>query len=191
MIVAQILPTPGDVIRDAVTASTGWGFDKAADAAAGWVLDAVGFFANGVLNFFKTAARPDVTALWFAGPGSPYSLVRNIAGLFLAGFVFLAVIQALLAGDSSTMIRRVVVDLPSAVLGMAATTVITAKLLELTDSLSTAVLTGADGHAAQFLASFTPPANAASGGAAVVIVGLVAVVAGLLLWIEQIGRAHV
>ena len=82
---------------------------------------------------------------------SPYATVRNIALALLLGFVFLGIIQGLFAGDIGGIIRRVAADLPAAILGMIATTVIVDKLLQLTDALSAAVLTHSGDQAVHFL----------------------------------------
>src|SRR5581483_10523068 len=76
------------IVKDALGGVTGWAFDKVAAGISKWVLGAV--------EFLRTSAKPDVEAAWFAGPGSPYAAVRNIAGLLLLGFVLLGLIQGLL-----------------------------------------------------------------------------------------------
>ena len=175
-------------INSLLGAGAGWAFDKVAEGIAHWVLDAVAFFVGGAIQFLTTSARPDVEAAWFAGAGSPYATVRNIAGLLLIGFVFLGVLQGLLAGDAAGMIRRVAGNLPAAIAGMVLTTAIAARLLELTDVLSDAVLASSDQQAMHFLSGFGV-ASSFPTGFATVLLGLVAVLAALLLWVELIVRA--
>ena len=181
------LPGTG-IVTDAIGGISGWTFDKIADGVAGWVLGGVVYFTNGVLNFLKTAARPQVDAAWFAGPGSPFATVRNLAAVLMVGFAFLGVLQGLVNGDPAAMVRRVAADLPVAVLGIVATVTVTTKLLELTDALSTAVLGQSDGQALHFLERFSG-LGLAGGGFAVVVVGLLVIVAALLLWIELMVRS--
>jgi type IV secretion system protein TrbL len=183
------VPNPIDVVTHVISAPAGWAWEKVAQGIASWVLGAVAFFVDGIVNFLLTSARPNVEAAWFSGPGSPYATVRNIAGVLLLGFLFLGLIQGLLAGDATAMIRRVAADLPAAVLGMIGTTVIVGKLLELTDALSAAVLAHSGGQAVHFLSGFGVTANGATQGFAAVLLGLVAVIAGLLLWIELMVRS--
>src|SRR5438874_724476 len=133
------IPIVSDVVGEVVSNTVGWAWDKVTAGIASWVLGAVGGLVDGALNFLKTAARPDLQAAWFSSPGSPYATVRNVAGLLLVGFVFLAIIQGLLAGNAATMLRRVATDVPVAIFGMVTTVTVAAKLLELTDALSTAV----------------------------------------------------
>ena len=85
--------------------------------------------------------------------------------------------------------RRVGADLPAAVLGMIGTTVIVEKLLELTDALSAEVLAHSGGQAVHFLSGFGLAATSATQGFAAVILGLVAVIAGLFLWVELLVRS--
>jgi hypothetical protein len=183
------LPNPVDVVTRVISAPAGWAWDKVAQGITSWILGAVGFFVDGTVKFLLTSARPNVEAAWFSGANSPYATVRNIAGVALLAFVFLGLIQGLLAGDVAAMMRRIAADLPAAVLGMIGTTVIVGKLLELTDALSTAVLTHSGDESVHFLSGFGAAANGATLGFAAVLVGLVAVIAGLLLWVELILRS--
>ena len=182
-VMAQV-PIVEDVTSAVVGDVAGWGFDRVADGVATWVLGAVGFFVEGSVDFLLNSASPDITAAWFSGPGSPFSLVRNMAGVMLLGFVFLGLIQGLLAGDVGGMVRRVALDLPGAVIGTAAVIVVTDQLLALTDALSAAVLAGADGQAIHFLSGFGATVNDLTHGFAAVLLGLVAILAGFLVWVE-------
>lgn len=183
------IPNPIDVVTGIVSAPAGWAWNKVAEGIAKWVLGAVAYFVDGVINFLLTSARPNVESAWFSGAGSPYATVRGIAISLLLAFVFLGIIQGLMAGDTSAMIRRVAADLPTAVFGMVTTTIIVGKLLELTDALSAAVLSNSDGQAVHFLSGFGVSVTGASQGFAAVMVGLVAVLAGMLLWIELMIRS--
>jgi hypothetical protein len=183
------IPNPVDVITKVISAPAGWAWNTVAQGITSWVLGAVAFFVDGVVNFLVTAARPNVEAAWFSGTGSPYATVRNIAGVLLCAFVFLGLIQGLLAGDMTAMTRRVALDVPAAVTGMVATTVVVDKLVELTDALSAAVLGPSAGQAVHFLTGFGVSAKGAAGGFAAVLLGSVAVTAGMLLWIELMVRS--
>jgi type IV secretion system protein TrbL len=183
------VPNPLHVVTSVLSAPAGWAWDKVTTGITSWVLGAVSFFVDGIVKFLLTSARPDVGAAWFTGTGSPYATVRNIAGVLLLAFVFLGLIQGLLAGDPVAMMRRVAADLPAAILGMISTPVIVGKLLELTDALSTAVLTHSGDQATHFLSGFGVTAAGATQGFAAVVMGLVAVIAGLFVWVELIVRS--
>ncbi|MGH8919274.1 MAG: hypothetical protein ACRD0H_13265, partial [Actinomycetes bacterium] len=181
---------PGEgIVRDGVGAATGWAFDRVGAGIAGWVLGAGEFFVNGALGFLRSSARPNVEAVWFSGPGSPYAQVRAMAVALTVGFVFLGLVQGLVMGDPAGMVRVVVARLPVAVVGTVVTTSVVGRLVALTDALSDGVLdrTGAD--AMHFLSGFGSTATAATGGFAAVILGLLAVIGALLLWVELVVRS--
>lgn len=188
MILATV-PNPITVVTDAIGGAAGWAFDKVADGIAEWILSSVSFFVSGAVDFLTTSSRPDVQGAWFAGPGSPYATVRDVAGVLLLAFVFVGLVQGLLAGDGIGMARRIAGYLPLAVGGMVITTAVVAKLLELTDALSSAVLTNSGDQAFHFLSGFGAAVTASTNGFAAVVLGIVAIVAALMLWIELIVRA--
>lgn len=183
------VPNPLKIITDPFGSLGGWAFEKVADGIAKWVLDAVEFFVNGAIDFLRTSSTPDVSAVWFSGSNSPYAAVRNVAAFLIVGFVFLGIIQGLITGDTGGMIRRIAGTLPAAIGGMVITTAVVGRLLELTDAMSNAVLANTNDQALHFLSGFGVAVTTATTGFAAVILGSVAVLAGLLLWIELIIRA--
>lgn len=166
-----------------------WMFSKFSEGIARWVLEAVGFFVEGAMDLLRSSARPDVEAAWFAGAGSPFATVRNLAAVLLVGFVFLGLLQGLLRGDPGGMAARMAVGLPLAVAGMVVTTSVAARLLELTDALSNAVLDATDEQALAFLSDVVETSTQLGSSFGVVVIGLFAVLAGLILWIELIVRS--
>lgn len=185
--VAQV-PDPTSIVTEVVGGGAGWAFDGIADGISKWVLGAVEFFVQGVIDFLRTSSGPNVESAWFAGAGSPYASVRNIAALLLVGFVFMAILHGLLNGDPGAMLRRIVGALPVAVGGTVVTTAVVGQLLKLTDALSDAVLVGTDHQAMRFLSGFGAGAAVSTGGFAVTLLGLIAVAAALLLWVELLVR---
>ena len=184
---AQV-PDPTSIVTEVVGGGAGWAFDGIADGITKWVLGAVEFFVQGVIDFLRTSSGPNVESAWFAGAGSPYAAVRNIAALLLVGFVFMAVLHGLLNGDPGAMLRRIIGAIPVAVGGTVVTTAVVGQLLKLTDALSDAVLAGTDQQAMRFLSGFGADAAVATGGFAVTLLGLIAVAAALLLWVELLVR---
>ena len=189
LITAIDIPNPIDVVTRVVSAPAGWAWNQVADGITRWILGAVAYFVDGVINFLLTAARPDVSSAWFSGASSPYATVRGIAIALLLAFVFLGIIQGLIAGDPGAMLRRLTADLPAAVFGMVTTTIVVAKLLELTDALSAMVLSNSHGQSLHFLTGFGVSVTGSTQGFAAVIVGLVAVLAGLFVWVELMVRS--
>ena len=184
-----MIPDAIDVISGAAGSVAGWSWEQVSGGIAGWILGAIAELINGVLNFLKTTARPDVTDAWFSGSGSPYATVRNVSAVLMLGFLLAGLIQGLMKGDIGGMFRRVGVDVPLAIVGTLATTVVVDLLLDLTDALSTTVLDGAGGDAVKFLEGFGISAHLVTGGFSTVVIGLVAVIATVLIWIELMVRA--
>lgn len=177
------------IVTDALEGPGGWVAGTLTDHLVSWVLEAVGFFVSGALDVLRNSSSPNVQAIWFAGPGSPYAAVRDLAVTLLAGFVLLGILQGLLHGDGPAMIRNIASRLPVAVVGMVATTSVAAYLLDLTDAASSAVLGSAGDQSLHFLSGFGVAVTTSGGGFAAVIIGLLAVLGGLLLWIELIVRS--
>ena len=194
LVIASPAPASADVpgsgiVRDALDGASGWAFEGIAEGIATWVLGGVAFFVEGALGFLETSARPQVEADWFAGPGSPFAAVRNIAGVLLLAFALLGILQGLLHGDVGMMLRQVIGKLPLAVLGMVVTVAAVGKMLDLTDALSAAVLATTGDQALHFLSGFGAAVTGATSGFAAVVLGLVAVIAALILWVELLVRA--
>jgi hypothetical protein len=184
-----VIPDPFGILPDVAGSIAGWSFEQVATGIARWVLGAIADLIGGVLNFLKTSARPDVTDAWFSGANSPYAAVRNVSAVLLIAFLLAGIIQGLMAGDVGGMFRRVAMDAPLAVLGMIGTTVIVDLLLDLTDAMSTSVLGGGEGEAVRFLEGFGASANLGTAGFSSVVIGLFAVLATMLIWIELMVRS--
>ena len=184
-----MIPDPWTIASDQLGNAVGWTWDHVAAGIARWVLEALTAPIDGTLNFLKTSARPSLTESWFAGADSPFYAVRNLAAVLLVGFLLAGVIQGLIAGDVGAMLRRIALDAPLAVLAMVGVTVVVEMLLDLTDAMSTTVLGGADSNALKFLGTFGVVAHTASGGFNTVVLGIVALIATLFIWIELMVRA--
>lgn len=182
---------PGDgVVRDVVGAGIDVAFQQMTVGMVTWLLKGVGYFVEGVVHFLQTATHPQVTAMWFAGPDSPYASVRSMSVLLMMGFVLLGICSGLLHGDVSGMVRRIAGGIPFAVVGMFVTTTIVDKLLTLTDSLSAGVLDHAGSQSMTFMQDLTlTSALTGTGGFPTFLVALAAVLAAFLLWIELIVRS--
>jgi hypothetical protein len=184
-----MIPDPWSVVSGGTGAIAGWSWDQVAAGITRWVLEALTAPIDGALNFLKTSARPDLTAPWFADAGSPFAAVRNLGAVLLVVFLLAGIIHGLIVGDVAGMLRRVAFDAPLAVLGMVGVTVVVDLLLDLTDAMSTAVLGGSDGDALKFLTTFGVQAHSATGGFSTVVIGVVALVAAFVIWIELMVRS--
>lgn len=195
---------PIDWVVDKVTGFVGdvatAGFELLIGGITAWVLDAVawvagtvlGFFAGTTFGFLTTVVDPDVQADWFITRQGPFGTMAAIGAVLLVGFLLAGITQGILSGDVAGMLRRMVLDVPVSVLGMVGLVVITQRLIVLTDELSRALLDSFGDDIATFSAVVVSVSRLGGGTATalvVVVLGLVAVFAGLILLAELAVRA--
>src|SRR5207244_7780465 len=107
-----------DQINGLVGGAAAKGFELVIGGLTAWMLDAVVWVVGGVFNFFLDATDPNVQADWFLHGTGPYATTLGISAVLLVGFVLIGITQGVLAGDVGGMLRRVMFELPMAVLGM-------------------------------------------------------------------------
>lgn len=193
MIVAFGFPNPVGWVIDKVTGFVGdaatAGFEVIIGGLTAWVVDALVWIVGGVFNFFIDATDPNVQADWFVG--GPYATTAAIGATLLVGFVLAGITQGVLSGDVGGMLRRVGLQLPMSVLGMVGLVSVVQALVRLTDELSSAMLSRFQDDVSSFTAVIGSLA-ALSGGTAtafiVFLLGLIAVVAGVILVAELVVR---
>jgi type IV secretion system protein TrbL len=187
---ADALTIPGEgLVTNSLNDAAGSAFDAAAHGVVTWVLDSVSYFTGGVVNFLNTASSPGVDSVWFSGPNSPYASVRSIALTLLLGFFLLGLLSGLVHGDANGMIRRMIGSVPAAIAGMVLAPQVTSLLLNLTDSLSTNVLSNSGTDALNFISTFSAAVNVGTGGFGTLIIAIFAILSALLLWIELLLRS--
>jgi hypothetical protein len=170
--------------------AAGFVWDQVVSGVVTWIVDAVAWFVGQVLSLLENTTKVNLSAGWFSGANGPYRTVVGVAAVLLLGFLFLGLIQGLLAGDPMAMLVRMCRDLPLAVFAMVATIAVGDKLLELSDELSQAVLRGGGSEAKQVLTVIST-AGSFSGQTSFVIalLGLLCIIAALFVWIELVVRA--
>lgn len=178
--------TAGAVIGGA----TGLVWDQVVAGIVGWIVEAVAWFVGRVLSLLEESTQVNLRSEWFIGADGPYRKVLAIAAVLLLGFLFLGLLQGLLAGDPIAMLTRMGRDLPLAVLGMVTTIALASKLLELSDELSRAVLRGG-GEDAKDVLEVISATGSFSGQTSFVIavLGLFCILAALFVWVELVIRA--
>lgn len=167
-------------------------FSSIVSGIAAWVLDGVTWVAGSVAGFFVESSSPDVQAGWFTGPDSPYLVMATIGASVLVLMVFFAVVQGLAAGDTAAMTRRLALDVPTAVVGIAGGVVFFQLLIDLSDAMSDALMA----HFGDNVRHFADAVGAAAGvtgevatALVVVLLGLVALLGGLLIFVELVIRS--
>lgn len=159
--------------------------------ASDWILEGVVWTVRAVFSFFDTATSPNLASAWFSGNGGPYAMTVQLAGLLLVGFALVAVTQGVLAGDVGGMIRNALVRVPAGVLAMVATVGVTQAAIAATDAVSAGFLArfADDGEQLAHMLQRVTPADGLTPPFAVVLVGLVAVIAGLVVIAELVVRS--
>jgi hypothetical protein len=140
-----------------------------------------------VFGYFTDATEPNVQADWFVTGTGPFKTTATIGATLLVLFVFIGIVQGVIAGDVGGMLRRISVDLPLSVLGMVGVVTITQALIGLTDVLSGYVLRSFEDETRTFLdAIATVGAQHDPGTTAFVLVllGLAAALGGIILVAE-------
>lgn len=181
-----------DEAKDFVGGIAESGFELVLAGLTAWVLDAVVWVVGNVFDFFLSATDPNVQADWFVSGDGPYATTAAIGATLLVGFVLAGIAQGVLSGDTAGMLRRMTLDLPLAVVGMVGLVTVTQALVRLTDVLSRGVL-GVFGDDVEAFTAAVTSVSVLSGGIAtafvVFLLGIVAVLAGIVLVAELVIRA--
>ena len=164
---------------------------SAGEAIARGLADACKQVTHGLLSMLSASGGIDLQAGWWTSDRTQNLLrsVLTLAGVLMVGFLLLAVIQGVLAGEPASMLRAVAVEAPVSVLGMVLLVAVTQLLLGLTDAASAMVLQGAPGDLGHFLSGFGSSATVATGGVAAAVMLVVFLLGALLVWIELVVRS--
>ena len=188
------LPLPGGVgaVTDAITGGLG---DAAMRGVTGFVVDGAVWLIGQVATAVTASTQVRVQAGWFAGH---YQQMTGIAAVFTAAFLLLTAASTMLHRDPARL-GRAVGMVAAAGLGTGAVLVITDLLLAVSDQLSATVARGMAGDlraaltgAAGGLGSLTLPTAPATGAGvplfAVLLAGLLAAAAAVVIWVELLLR---
>lgn len=172
---------------------------SAGQAAAGqllqvistWILDGVVWTVRAVFGFFEAATTPDLTASWFSGVGSPYVMTVQLAALLMIGFALLAITHGILTGDVGGAVRTLTVRAPAGVLAMVATVGITQTAVIAVDAVAAGFLQrfSQDSEDVAYALQGALPSTDTTPSFAVVALGIVAVIAGLVVIAELVVRS--
>ncbi len=96
-----------------------------------------------LIERINAPTTPDLEAGWFKN--GPYAQMLGVAAFLLAIMLVLGVCHAVASGDPGATVRRVVVEAPSAVLGLTVLIMVTTFGIALTDALSAELMAGTAG----------------------------------------------
>jgi hypothetical protein len=195
MITAMGLPNPVTVITDAAGDVAGRAATPIvhgiAAAFAGWLADACRAVGQELISALSGPASPNFASGWWASPQGR-ELMRTVTGLAAAlavAFLFLALLQGLLAGDPVGMLRTALGHVPLSVLGVAVVVAVTEVLLRVTDEATALVLHGTPENLSRFVRGFGLQASVVTGGLAAGVLMAVFLIGALLVWAELVVRS--
>lgn len=190
-VILAVFPNPVDWIVDNATGLVGGaadaGLQRMLAGIVGWVVDAAISVSATVFGYFIDATEPNVQADWFVTGTGPFKTTATIAATLLVLFVFIGIVQGVIAGDVGGMLRRIIVDLPLSVLGMVGVVTITQALINLTDVLSGYVLRSFEDETRAFLDAIATVGSQHDPGTTafvLVLLGLAAALGGIILIAE-------
>ena len=162
----------------------------AAFAAAGaWVVGGARLVLRETATVISSTTRPQLQSTWFS---SSYWRMAGISALLTLPFLFAAAIQAVLRSDLSLLTRSALGYLPLALLAVSIAAPVTELLLSASDEMSNLV-SSASGYSGAGFAHVTAFSIGLSGlsfsAFPLFFVGLLAVAATLVLWIELLIRS--
>src|SRR5439155_9062739 len=139
----------------------------------------------------SSSAGVDFHAGWWESDRTRTLLasVGALAAALMIGFVLLAVIQGLLAGEPGAMLRAALIEVPVSIVGTVVLVAVADLLLGITDAASSMVLAGAPTDLGHFLAGFGAASTVATGGLAAAVMLIVFLVGAFLVWLELVVRA--
>ena len=172
-------------------------WDQIVSGLVSWVVSSMTWFVAALLQFFERSSTPTLANGWFAGGPiganghSPYSVVAGLALSVLVLCVLISVVHGLVTGEGPAMLGRLARDVPLSVLGIVTTIAVVQVLLGTADELATRILVGtqAGAHATTVLHALGEfQASSGQPTFVVFVLGLVAVLAAFVLWVELLVR---
>ena len=189
------IPNPLDAIGDALGGVASSAAEKAFQLFMSKFADLLGDAAKKVsdelLHYLGASTGVNLDSGWFAGPRAKdiLAVVATTAGVLLVLFLLFAVIQGLLQGDATLMLRSAFLEVPISVFGLLLLFVGANALLGITDALSGAVLSTAPDSLARFFEGFTQGPQILALGFIGMIGVFLFVLTAILLFVELIVRA--
>jgi type IV secretion system protein TrbL len=141
-VIAMPLPMwPWDPIVDAVTApfkaAAGWAWDTVIGGITDWLAKGFVQLVSFVWDVMDRSTSPALNSEWFAhSEGAPYLTAVAVAGGLLLIFLFCALIQGIVAGRPTELVKRMAFDTPAAVAGILLTIAFTQVGIDLVDAMS-------------------------------------------------------
>lgn len=157
------------------------------------VVTAAQTVVKAMLGFFNDSSTVHLRdpGTWWNGPSTQAILAKvlGLSALVMLAFVFIAVIQGVLAGDAGSLVRTVAKEVPVSVFAIAALVVIADLLLAVTDSASSAVMANTTSDWSKAVTDWGAVADLSVGGWLGISAIVLFIIGALFVWIELIIRS--
>ncbi len=134
------IPNPVSGIGSAIADQVKDRFDEIVMSIVKAVVGAAASVFQMVVDGINRSTTPDLNASWFAD--GPLAKMLGVAGFLLAIMVVLGICHAVASGDPGAVVRRVLLELPGAVLSLTLLVTVTTFGIALTDALSAELMEG-------------------------------------------------
>jgi hypothetical protein len=189
----EVIRNIGEKVGDAAADAVGSGATVIANSAMGrvvaWAADGAAWLVGEVVKAVERSSRPQLKDAWFQ---RRYDGMVQIAGLFAALFLMLAVGQAILAQDLSRLLRAALVRLPCALLLTFAAVTLVEIELRVTDEMTAWVLHGSGDDMREAFRALASVFAATSGSPlapfVLFISATITSLIALLVWLELVMR---
>ena len=189
------IPNPlnpiGDAIGGLASSAAEKSFEFFMTKIADLLADAAKKVSDAVLGYLDTSTGINLDSGWFAGPRAKdiLTVVGTAAGVLMVLFLLFAIIQGLLQGDSTVMVRTAFLEVPISVFGFVVVFAGANALMGITDALSAAVLSTAPESLYRVFEGFTDGPQLLSLGFVGMLGVFLFIITAILLFIELMVRA--
>ena len=185
-------PNPVDGVSHAVAGAAQTALEDGIIALAKAVIAGMAWVFGLMLKVVASTTTPDLGASWFSGPNGPYTRLATVAVSVLAIMVIFGICQAIVSGDPGGVGRRVLVELPAAVLTMTVLLGIVGFGVAVTDAVSAQVLAGGGDAGKTFLDSMVSLSGHKMTLMTAMVLGNTAalmLLASVVIWLEMLVRS--
>ena len=188
----SLLPIPNPVtgVMNAIADGAGDRFKDMVISLSKMVIEGAAWVFGQLIERISTSTTPNLEAGWFKH--GPYAQMLGVAAFLLAIMLVLGICHAVASGDPGATVRRVVVEAPSAVLGLTVLIMVTTFGIALTDALSNELMAGTATPVKEFVKTMTERSTRELALSPAVVMGLsafVMLIGSLVIWAELLVRS--
>ena len=184
------IPNPVSGVGNAIAGQVKDRFDDMVMSIVKAVVGAAASVFGMVVEGINRSSTPDLDAVWFAN--GPFAKMVGVAGFLLAIMVVLGICHAVASGDPGAVVRRVLLELPGAVLSLSLLVTVTTFGVGLTDALSAELMEGTAQQVEDFATRMLAIVGRSFPMQTAMVFGwsaLFLLIAALVVWVELLIRS--